>query len=285
MSIPSLQKRVAAIHDISCFGKCSLTVALPIISAAGIETSVIPTAILSTHTGGFTDYTYRDLTEDILPVATHWSSLGLSFDAVYTGYLGSLHQVDLVSQIADLLKSDETLLVVDPVMADNGRLYTAFSDSFPREMRRLCQKADIIVPNVTEACLLLDIPYQPGPYNRGFIEDLLHGLAALGPGQIVLTGVSFDGKDLGAASFDAGSGTLDFSSAPLVDGFYPGTGDIFASVLIASLLSDRSLSDACRIAVQFTTDSILRTKMAGTDPRFGVNFEAGLGALATKLGN
>jgi pyridoxine kinase len=277
------QKRVAAIHDISCFGKCSLTVALPIISAAGIETSVIPTAVLSTHTGGFTDYICRDLTEDILPVASHWQSLGLTFDAVYTGYLASFRQIGLVSEIIDRLKGPDTLLVVDPVMGDNGSLYTAFSASYPAEMRKLCQKADLIVPNITEACLLLDVPFRPGPYERPFIYQLLHGLAGLGPRRVVLTGVTFDGRELGAACLDTTGDKIDFAGAPLIEGFYPGTGDIFASTLLAALLAGRGLSDACRIAVDFTTGSILRTKSAGTDVRYGVNFEAGLGALATQL--
>lgn len=277
------QKRVAAIHDISCFGRCSLTVALPIISAAGIETCVIPTAILSTHTGGLSGYTCRDLTGDILPVARHWQSLGLTFDAVYTGYLGSICQVELVAQAYDLLKTPDTLLVVDPVMADNGQLYSAFSDSFPGEMKKLIKKADIIVPNVTEACLLLDIPYHTGPYSADFLETLLAGLADLGPRHVVITGVHLEGTQVGTACRDGLTGRTDFATAPHITGIYPGTGDIFASTLVAGILTGRDLPEACRIAVDFTVKSIARTKAAGTDVRFGVNFESGLGELAALL--
>ena len=158
-----MQKRVAAIHDISCFGKCSLTVALPIISAAGIECAGIPTAVLSTHTGGFSGYTFRDLTDDIMPVASHWKKEGLTFDAVYTGYLGSVEQIDLVCKAVDTFGTDNTLLIVDPVMADHGRLYAGFPESFPKEMVRLCAKADIITPNITEAAFMTGIRYmEPG---------------------------------------------------------------------------------------------------------------------------
>ena len=170
------QKRVCAIHDISCFGKCSLTVALPIISSAGIEVSVVPTIILSTHTGGITGYTRRDLSGDILPIISHWQSLNLTFDAIYTGYLGSFEQLDIVSEVIARLRSDENLIIVDPVMADNGRLYTGFSEDFPSGMLKLVQKADIIVPNITEATLLWESLHE-GPYTKEYINKLLTGLA------------------------------------------------------------------------------------------------------------
>ncbi len=277
------QKRVAAIHDISCFGKCSLTVALPILSSAGIETSVIPTAVLSTHTGGFTGYTYRDLTEDILPVVSHWQTLDLTFDAVYTGFLGSFQQINIVSEIFDRLKTEDNMLVVDPVMADLGKLYPIFSEDFPKGMIKLCRKADLLVPNITEACLLLDMPYEDGPYDVSFIENLLDGLAGLGPKQVVLTGVSFDDTHLGAASLDTGSGKIDYSFSKRIEGFYHGTGDVFASTLVAGLLTGHDLNKASRLAVDFTVKSIIRTREAGTDIRFGVNFEEGLKDLANLL--
>jgi pyridoxine kinase len=277
------QKRVAAIHDISCFGKCSLTVALPIISSAGIETSVIPTAVLSTHTGGFTGYTYCDLTSDILPIVSHWQTLNLKFDAVYTGFLGSFEQIDIVSEIFDRLKTDDNLIVVDPVMADNGKLYALFGDDFPQGMKKLCAKADIIVPNVTEACLLLEKPYKPGPYEVPYIEDILRALAALGPKQVILTGISFDDTQLGAASLDTTSGKIDYALSQRIEGLYHGTGDVFASTLVAGLLTGHDLSRSVQIAVDFTVKSIIRTKEAGTDIRYGVNFEAGLGELAGQL--
>jgi pyridoxine kinase len=278
-----IQKRVAAIHDISCFGKCSLTVALPILSSAGIETSVIPTAVLSTHTGGFTGYTYRDLTEDILPVVSHWQTLGLTFDAVYSGFLGSYQQIEIVSEIFDRLKTENNLIVIDPVMADNGVLYPVFRDDFPGGMKKLCGKADLIMPNITEACLLLGMPYETGPYDASFIEKILDELAGLGPRQVVLTGVSFDDMHLGAASLDTATGRIDYSFSKRIEGFYHGTGDVFASTLVAGLLTGHDLNKASRLAVDFTVKSIIRTKEAGTDIRFGVNFEAGLGELASLL--
>ncbi|MDR1065414.1 MAG: bifunctional hydroxymethylpyrimidine kinase/phosphomethylpyrimidine kinase, partial [Oscillospiraceae bacterium] len=173
------RKRVAAIHDISGFGKCSLTVALPILSAAGIECSVIPTAVLSTHTGGFTGYTYRDLTEDILPVFRHWQSIGLTFDAGYSGFLGSPEQLEIVAGIFGEMKNGGAMIVVDPVMADDGKLYSTFDAAFPDGMRRLCAGADVIVPNITEAALMTGAEYKAGPYTREYIEKLLARLGGI----------------------------------------------------------------------------------------------------------
>lgn len=270
------QKRVAAIHDISCFGKCSLTVALPIISAAGIECSVVPTAVLSTHTGGFTGFTCRDLTADIQPIAEHWKTLPISFDAIYTGYLGSFEQLEIVSQFFDDFKNDHSLILVDPVMADNGVLYQSFPSHFPEGMKNLCAKADVIVPNITEAVLMLDEPYQEGPYTKTYIEGLLKKLADIGPEKIVLTGVYFDGTSLGAATYDKRSGAIDYALANRIEGYYHGTGDVFGSALLGALLNDFSLKQAAQIAVDFTVQSIAWTKKAGTDIRFGVNFETNL---------
>jgi pyridoxine kinase len=274
-------KRVAAVHDLSCVGKCSLTAALPVISAAGIEVCPVPTAVLSTHTGGITGYTYRDMTDDILPIINHWLSLGLKFDAIYTGYLGSFRQLGIVGELIDKLRGPETLVVVDPVMADNGRLYTGFSRDFPAGMRTLVRKADIIVPNITEACFLLDVPYEPGPYDDAFIRRLLFGLAELGPKQVVLTGVCPDDGRFGAACLDVVTERVDYALTGRVEGIYHGTGDLFASALTAALLNGRALADAAFIAAEFIYESIERTLEAGTDVRFGVHFEAGLAKFAS----
>lgn len=267
------QKRVAAIHDLSGFGKCSLTVALPILSAAGIETSALPTAILSTHTGGISGYTYHDLTEDMRPVMKHWKSLDIKFDAIYTGFLGSFEQLDIVKEFFDAFRQEDNLILVDPVMGDNGELYTVFTREFAVGMRMLCQKADIIVPNLTEAALLLDEPFHPGPYTHAYIESLLRKLGALGPQKVVLTGVYFKEDELGAATYDRTTDTIDYVFTQKIPGYYHGTGDVFASALLSALLNDFSLIDAAAIAVHFTTDSIRRTYKAKTDYRFGVNFE------------
>ena len=267
------QKRVAAIHDLSGFGKCSLTVALPILSAAGIEAAALPTAILSTHTGGISGYTYRDLTNDMRPIMKHWKSLDLRFDAIYTGFLGSFEQLDIVKEFFDAFRQEDNLILVDPVMGDNGELYTVFTREFAAGMRMLCQKADIIVPNLTEAALLLDEPFHPGPYTHAYIESLLRKLGALGPQKVVLTGVYFKEDELGAATYDRTTDTIDYVFTQKIPGYYHGTGDVFASALLSALLNDFSLIDAAAIAVHFTTDSIRRTYKAKTDYRFGVNFE------------
>lgn len=278
------QKRAAAIHDISCFGKCSLTVALPILSAAGIEAAVIPTAVLSTHTGGFTDFTYRDLTADLRPIMAHWKRLGLQFDAVYSGYLGSFEQVAIVRDFIGMFRSEGTLVLVDPAMADGGKLYKTFEPPFVEEMKSLCMHADLIVPNITEAAMLTGETYREGPYDKAYIERLLRGLLSIGAKQAVLTGVWLDEKQYGAASLTVRDNAPHYIFSPKVEGFYHGTGDIFASALLAARMRGRSLEDSARIAVDLTCGSILRTKATGTDLRFGVNFEEGLPDFIRALG-
>jgi len=278
------QKRILAIHDISCFGKCSLTVVLPIISAAGIEVSVIPTAVLSTHTGGFSGFTYRDLTDDIIPIINHWSNYDFMFDGIYTGYLGSFEQIELMKEVFDRLKQKNTLIFVDPVMADNGKLYPLFPSDFPKGMRSLCSKADMIIPNITEACFMLDEPFKEGPYTKAYIESLLRRLShEIGPKKVVITGVYFDDVNLGAAVYDADIDTVEYAFSKRVDGYYHGTGDVFASAVMAAVLSGSSLKEAIEIAVNFTVGSIKRTSEAKSDIRYGVNFETGLRELADKL--
>ncbi|MGE4352983.1 MAG: pyridoxamine kinase [Oscillospiraceae bacterium] len=276
------QKRCAAIHDISCFGKCSLTVALPVLSAAGIECCCIPTAILSTHTGGFRGYTYRDLTDDILPVARHWHSEGFRFDAFYTGYLGSPHQVEIVRKVFHTLdKNHETLRLVDPVMGDHGRLYSGFSPDFPILMRELVKEADIICPNITEASLLTDTEYRSGVQSRDYINELLYKLRGLGAGRIVLTGVCFEHSEVGSAVLDGDE--IAFAFAPRIEGVYHGTGDVYASALISALLRGKSLNDAARLASHFTAKCVAVTRETMPDTHYGVRFEAVLPELIDAL--
>ena len=277
------QIHVAAIHDLSGYGKCSLTVALPILSAAGCAVSVIPTAVLSTYTGVFEGYTWRDLTEDLPAFCAHWQGIGLRFDALYSGFLASKAQLSIVADIFRRLRGDDTLVVVDPVMADNGALYSVFDEEFARGMGGLCRSADLIVPNMTEAALLLGETYRPGPHGRAEIERMLRALHKLGPRRVVLTGVSLKPGEMGAASFDAGTGETAFAFAPAQPGFYHGTGDIFASVLVGALLRGFRLSEACRTAVDFTAGSIRRTFEAGGDARGGVYFEEELPAFANRM--
>ncbi|MBQ8202720.1 MAG: pyridoxamine kinase [Clostridia bacterium] len=277
-----MQKRVAAIHDISCFGKCSITVALPLISAAGIETAVIPTAVLSTHTAGFKDYTFRDLTEDIIPVAKHWKSEGITVDAVYSGYLGSKEQIDLVGEAVDYMKNDDTIFVVDPVMADHGVLYGGFAPDFPLEMKRLCAKADVITPNITEACFMTGTEYKSAPYEKEYIENLVMALSKITNGKIVLTGVAFNEQEMGAACYE--NGKIEYIFSKKVDAMYHGTGDIFTSVLTAAILRGKTLSSSAQLASDFTADCIKLTKESYPEMTYGVNFEAKIPDLLKMLG-
>lgn len=283
MKTKTTLKRVAAIHDLSGFGKCSLTVALPILSAAGLEASALPTAVLSTHTGGIEGYTYTDLTGELAPIMHHWKSLGIGFDAIYSGFLGSFEQVEIVKEFFRLFKTENNLILVDPVMADNGELYKLFTSDFVKGMKSLCEKADIIVPNLTEAALLLGEPYKPGPYTKAYIEGILRKLSDLGPRRIVLTGVYFNEDDLGAATYDRETYHTGYAFVPKIPGYYHGTGDIFASALLAALLNDFNLEEAAGIAVRFTAASILKTHEAQTDYRFGVNFEQSLPGFLKEL--
>lgn len=278
----SKQKNALAIHDISCVGKCSLTVALPILSAAGIETSVLPTSVLSTHTGGFTGWTFHDLTGEIGPITHHWSTLGLTFDGIYSGYLGSKEQIALIGGIFERFGAGG-LKVVDPVMGDNGELYGGFSVDFPAEMKQLCARADVIVPNFTEASLMLEEPYREGPYTKSYVEEILHKLALICPRKIVVTGVRFDDKQIGAATLDAVSGTVEYAQAPLIPGYYHGTGDVFASALTSALLRGKGLGESAQIAADFTVAAIRGTE-AGRDQKYGVNFEGALPSLMKALG-
>ena len=243
----------------------------------------MPTAVLSTHTGGFTGYTYRDLTDDLIPILEHWKTLGLRFDSIYTGFLGSFEQIDIVSKIFDELGSKNTLIVVDPVMADNGELYPIFSKDFPRGMRRLCEKADVILPNITEATLLLEEEYIKGPYSEEYIEGLLRRLGKMCPKKIILTGVFFEEGHLGAAAYDVEADKISYSFHELIPGYYHGTGDVFGSVVVSALMNGSDLREANTVAVDFTAECIMRTRISGADVRFGVDFEEGLGELLGRI--
>lgn len=266
-------KRVAAIHDISCVGRCSLTVALPLLSAAGIETNIIPTAILSTHTGEFQGYTWHDLTDEILPIAKHWATLNRHYDAVYTGYFGSIRQLSIVDQVFSLIGDKGTLRYVDPVMADNGRLYTNFSEDYVREMTKFCKKADIILPNITEACFMLGMDYRPGPYSKAFIEDLIRRLSDFGGQAVILTGVWFEEKKYGAAALNCNSGEITYALEEHIAGCFHGAGDVLASSFLAEYLNHKSISESIAAAVHFTYRAIAETKKSGEPLKYGLCFE------------
>lgn len=270
------QKRILAVNDISCLGKCSLTVALPVLSAAGAEADVLPTAVLSSPTGGFPGVVFRDLTDDIPKIAAHWKTMPIRFDAIFTGYLGSFRQLELVGGLIGEFRSAGTLVCVDPVMGDGGKLYASFRPEFPRGMAALCAKADLILPNLTEAALLLGEPYRPGPASREDTAALLRRLAALGPKMVVLTGFQENPAQIGCAVYDAACGRADFVSGEKTEGLYHGAGDVFASALLGALMNGIPLMRAARIAVDFTAGCVRRTHAAGTDTRLGLSFEAGL---------
>ncbi|HZK38952.1 MAG TPA: pyridoxamine kinase [Clostridia bacterium] len=277
------QKRVAAIHDISGFGKCSLTVALPILSSVGIETAVIPTAVLSTHTDSFEGYTYRDLTDNMRPMAKHWAASGLTFAAIYGGFLGSFEQIAIVKEFIDTFRTNQCIALIDPAMADNGKMYSVFDMDFAKEMVKLCAKADIIVPNMTEAAFLLGLDYREGICTRDYIESLLRGLSALGPSKVVITGVTLKEGKIGVATYDKETDCVCYTFSDKISGHYYGTGDIFASAMLAAYLKGHTLAKAAKIAVEFTCASIQRTKDAGTDVRFGVDFESGIATLISEV--
>ena len=267
-------KRVAAIHDISGVGKCSLTVALPIISAAGVECAAMPTAVLSTHTGGFEGFTFRDLTYDLRPIANHWQKENISFDAFYSGYLGSLGQIDIVRDVFEMFRTPEILIMVDPVMADHGELYNLFTLDHVKGMAMLCGHADVIIPNRTEAAFMLERDYKEGPMTEGDVTSLLKDLAGLGAKQVVLTGVHFGDDDLGAACFDSATGQVDYIMEKRIEGMYHGTGDVFGSFLLGALMRGRNLAKSTKVAVEYTCAAIRLTAEDGTGPRMGVRFES-----------
>ena len=279
------QKRIAAIHDISGIGKCALTVALPIISAAGIECAVIPTAVLSTHTGGFKDFYFKDLTSAMLPIAEHWKKEKFEFDAIYSGYLGSMEQVDILQTCIEKLKTKNCLVVVDPVMGDNGRLYQTFSPEFPFKMKELCSKADIITPNITEACLLVNEKYQAPPYTKEYIEKLLLKLSEICSGTVVLTGAVLSNLEQGAAAYSKAENRTYFASGPKINGMFHGTGDVFASVFVSSMVIGNDTQKSLNTAVDFTCKAIKNTEKNRPELWYGVNFEGVLPELFKMLGD
>lgn len=278
-----MQKRALAIHDLSCVGRCSLTVALPILSAAGVNTSVIPTALLSTHTGEFTGYTHLDLSDQLLPIAEHLATLKLHFDAFYSGYLASAEQAALVLQIAELLCDEDTHVFVDPAFADHGRLYSHMSAEMPGQMRKLCRMAHMITPNFTEASFLLGRPYLAGGYDAAYVEDVASGLAALGPESVVITDVQIEDGQAGIAVYQKKSRAFRLLYKPRFDGVFYGTGDVFASFLIACILNGQPLEKAAQTALDCTHESILFTLKGGEPLRYGVQFELALPMLIDAL--
>lgn len=273
-------KRIATIQDISCLGKCSLTVALPVISATGVEAAIIPTAVLSTHTM-FKNFTCKDLDDQLVPIAEHWKSEGVEFDAFYTGYLANGAQVDKVLSIINNLKTDKTLVIIDPAMADNGKLYPAFDSEFPKEMAKLCAVADIVLPNITEACFLTGTEYRE-TYDEKFLKEVIEKLASQGAKKVVLTGAKFDGK-YGVMSYDSETGVYDMYVQEHIDAAFHGTGDIFSSAFTGLLIRGKSLADSIALAADFTAECIRITKNTPNANWYGVDFERAIPYLVERL--
>lgn len=276
-------KRIVTIQDISCVGKCSLTVALPIISAMGVETAIIPTAVLSTHTM-FNNFTFKDLTDEIVPIADHWQKENFKFDAVYTGYLGSFDQINIVADFFDRFKADDNIIFVDPVMADNGKLYPAFDEAFAAEMAKLCAKADVIVPNLTEACFMTNTEYNED-YDKEYIMSLLKKLAALGAKKVVITGIAFEKGKTGFIGMDSKTEEIFSYTHERIDTSYHGTGDVFSSTTVGALMRGKSLPEALKIAADYTVECIKTTVNNGKIGWYGVDFEEVIPQLVKTINN
>lgn len=271
--------KVLTIQDISCVGQCSLTVALPILSAAGAETCILPSAILSTHTGGFKGFTFRDLTEDMPGIAAHWKKEGIAFDAIYTGYLGSIRQIGIVQEIFSTLRKDNARTFVDPAMADNGVLYSNFDMDYVDAMKPLCFGADVILPNLTEACLLTDTPYQ-AQYDEAFIDALLDKLRAAGAKTIILTGVSYKPETTGVIVSEGGK--LRYYEHKRIERTCHGTGDVYASAFVSAYLRGFTAFEAAKLAADFTLRAIENT-LDDKSHWYGVKFETALPDLIGAL--
>ena len=274
-------KSILTIQDVSCFGKCSLTIALPVLSAMGIETAVLPTALLSTHTL-YEGVVREDLSRLLLPVAGHWKKLGIGFDAIYTGYLGSEEAVDAATAVIESFRGENTVVIVDPAMGDNGKLYSGFDTRYAEQNARLCALADVADPNVTEACLLTGLPYREDP-PEGYCRELLLALARLGTKLPILTGVSLGEGKTGAMGYDAHSAEFFSYSSDRIPASCHGTGDAFSSVLAGAFALGMGRARALALAADFTALSIEQTLKAARDTRRGLACEAALPFLVGAL--
>ena len=271
--------RVAAIHDMSGFGRCSLTVAMPILSAMGIQCCPLPTAFLSTHTGGFEGFTFLDMTDELPKVAAHWKSLNLDFQAIYSGFLGSERQIAMVEDFLLQFRGADTIAVIDPVMGDHGEVYQTYTPAMCAGMARLAELADVITPNLTETALLLGVPYNELPVGEAGCREIVERLSLDGRRSVVLTGASTAPELTGAMCFDARTGRTEAVQTRRVPQEFHGTGDVFASVLTGALVQGAPLPDAARQAVDFVRACAERTAKAGIPMREGVEFEPLLGLL------
>ena len=272
-------KKILTIQDISCVGQCSLTVALPILSACGMETCILPSAVLSTHTAGFSGFTFRDLTDDMPAIQEHWKKENIKFKAIYTGYLGSIKQIGYVRDILKTMGTDDCVRIVDPAMADNGQLYSIFNQDYVEAMKVLCAEADILVPNITEACFLTDEEYKES-YDEHYICTLVEKLKALGAKTVVLTGVSYESGKTGVIVYE--NDKMEYYKHDKIAKGSHGTGDIYASAFVGALMNDKSVYEAAKIAADYTVKCIINTQ-GDADHWYGAKFETALGDLMKML--
>ena len=275
-----MDKRLLTIQDISCVGQCSLTVALPIISACGIEAAILPSSVLSNHTGkGFSAWTFRDLTDEMPKILDQWLKEKIDFDAFYTGYV-SKPQIPHILEIFNKAARPGAIKIVDPAMADNGKLYAGFDSDFPKEMAKLVAESDVALPNITEACLLLDKKWEESGYGENYIQDLCKGIRALGAKKVILTGVSFDQSRLGVAVCDGSQVEYYFNDR--LPASMHGTGDVYASAFTGALLRGKSLFDSAALAADYVVESMKKT--LGDESHFyGVKFEKAIPFLVDRL--
>lgn len=263
-----MSKKILTIQDISCYGQCSITVALPILSSRGIETAILPSAILSTHTSGFNNFTVLDLTDEMPKIINHWINEGIKFDAIYTGYIGDVRQFDMILKCKDMLLNENGLFIVDPAMADHGKLYPALNNDIVEGMKKICKVADYIIPNITEACFLTDNEYKD-TCDEAYTKQLLNDLYSLGAKNIILSGITSD-NNIGASSFDGNSIISVLQTK--CEKSYHGTGDIFSSIIVANILNNVPLKDNLMDATKFIVDCINATK-DDLNHSYGVKFE------------
>ena len=275
-------KRVMTIQDVSCIGKCSLTVALPILSALGLEAAIVPTAVLSTHTQ-FRDFTFRDLTEDMEPIRKHWEKEGFQFEAIYTGYLGSLRQIDIVKEYVKTFGGEGRTLIVDPAMADGGKLYVGFDDQFVTDMRTLCSQADVILPNISEAALLVGREYPGEEASEEVLKELLKGLSEFGSKVSVITGVTLSDGSFGFMGYNRERDVFFCYGNEKVPFKSHGTGDIFASTFTGAYVRGGDIFDALKVAADYTSACIRNTFHDPDRVNYGVNFELELPYLIRRI--
>ena len=273
-------KRIVTLQDISCVGRCSTTVALPVISAMGVECGILPTAVLSTHTV-FRNFTCKDLSDQIDPISDAWEKEGISFDGIYTGYLASGQQCGQVREFFDRFRTEKNLILVDPAMADNGKLYPAFDESFPASMAKVCAGADVILPNITEGCLLTGMPYRT-EYDDSYITELLQRLLELGCGAAVLTGVSYEPDRLGVASLDSKGNAFSYFTKKCPQSYH-GTGDLYSSTAFGGLMRGLSLGDALSLAADYVVACIEATARSSEARWYGAEFESQIPWLCREL--